>query len=500
MKKSKSMKVVSAALATSVLLSAQAWAVSAAPVVKPGKGTKLATTTSVASNRPAALAIRTESVNFNGVQVDMEVVEQSKGILVNARVYAAALGAKISYDSKTKTTTISRDNVSFAVKADDKFTSLNGVKRFITHAPRIAQKKLFIEIDQFTRILGGEVLVNEEGDKQYFAHQLIAGAVNPQWLDANHVIVSKQLEEGYNHYVVNVNTRKSSKLNISVVTDHLVPSPDSKHVAYTDENSNVYVYTFETNAEKKITEDTSEKLELQWASDNAALFYIDGPSSNAIAKVTLEGVITKLVDDKVNYKSDLYVMPNNTAFLYTVSKTSKVVTDTSGVKEGEDLPDFDVNIDPTGTEPQLFSFDSTVQGATPKALTTAFDDKAYSAMLSNGSVAYLSTVGEEEESVTNIKVINSKLELSTIILADVELFSLKVLNDKLYAFGYTSEDTQFLYEIDPVKGSAKKLAEAPLEVTNVMVGPSLNQVLAEDVDGKLYAWNNNNKAWSIITK
>ena len=88
------MKVMSAALATSVLLSAQAWAVSAAPVVKPGKGTKLATTTSVASNRPAALAIRTESVNFNGVQVDMEVVEQSKGILVNARAYATALGAK----------------------------------------------------------------------------------------------------------------------------------------------------------------------------------------------------------------------------------------------------------------------------------------------------------------------------------------------------------------------------------------------------------------------
>jgi hypothetical protein len=334
---------------------------------------------------------------------------------------------------------------------------------------------------------------------------LLSGAVNPHWLNSSTILVSKQTDTIFEHYTIDTATRKPTKLNVTVDTENVIPSPDSKHIAYTDENSNVYVYTFETNTEKKITEDINEKLELTWASDLSGLFYIDGPKQNVIAKVALDGVISKIVDDKVDYKSDLFVHSNNSEFLYSVSKTGKTSADTSGVTEGEELPDFEVIIDQTGTEPQLYTFDAKVEGATPKLLTSSTDNKTFATLLSNGTVAYLSTetVAEEtdtesEESVTNLRLIDKNGKETIIILADAELLSMKLVNDRLIALGYTSDDEQFIYEINPLRGSAKKLASVPLEIVDITIGAANDQVIAADENGKLAIWKNN--SWMNLTK
>jgi hypothetical protein len=216
----------------------------------------------------------------------------------------------------------------------------------------------------------------------------------------------------------------------------------------------------------------------------------------------LEGTITKIVDDKVNYKSDLFVHSDNKQLLYTVTKTSKVTTDTSGVKEGEDLPDFEVVIDPTGTEPQLFSYDSAAATPAVKALTTSLENKTFSTMLSNGSVVYLSTDTVTEDALPTIKVIDKDLRMTTIILANVDLISMEAIGDKLIAHGFVveegEEDTQYIYEIDPIKGSAKKLAKLPLEISDIVLGAAKDQVLAKDENGRLAVWKNNQ--WFFLTK
>lgn len=503
MKISNTKKVVSVALAASMLLSAQAMATSVFAATTPKATIKVATSTKT-QVKPIVPALKIESVELtiDGKKLTVETVTQSAGLLVNVRTFAATIGATMSFDNKTKTLTIKKDANTLLVKADDKYVQHNGAKKFITHAPRIVQAKTFVEIEQLTRLLGGEVLTDDEGGKEYSSVKLLVDVVNPHWLNASNVLVSKETEVGFDHFTINTDTRKSIKLNISVVTDNLIPSHDGKHVAYTDENSNVYIYTIEGNVEKKITEDVSEKLELQWASDNLSLFYIDGPSSNVIANITLEGTITKIVDDKVNYKSDLFVHSDNKQLLYTVTKTSKVTTDTSGVKEGEDLPDFEVVIDPTGTEPQLFSYDSAAATPAVKALTTSLENKTFSTMLSNGSVVYLSTDTVTEGALPTIKVIDKDLRMTTIILANVDLISMEAIGDKLIAHGFVieegEEDTQYIYEIDPIKGSAKKLAKLPLEISDIVLGAAKDQVLAKDENGRLAVWKNNQ--WFFLTK
>lgn len=495
---SKSKKVLSVALAFSVLVSGQALVASAVSAKSAASSKALTSVQTTAKPAAPRLAISNIEIMLDGKQVTIESVSQSNATLVNARTLTQLFGGTLNFDSKSRTLTLRRDKNRLLVNADNKFVVSNNIRQFITHAPRVVQQKYFIEINHLVRFLGGEVLADEDGNTEYTSFRLLTGAVNPHWLNANTVLVSKQGTAMFEHYLIDTATRKPTKLNISVDTENLIPSPDSKHVAYTDENSNVYVYTFETNTEKKITDDTNEKLDLQWASDLSGIFYIDGPRQNVIAKVTLEGLISKIVDDKVDYKSDLVIHSNNTQFLYSVTKTGKTTADTTGVIENEELPDFDVNIDLKGTEPQLYTFDSTVENATPKLLTSTTDNKTYSTLLANGTVAYLSTETETEEPVTNLKLIDKDSKLTTIILANTELTSIKLVNNKLLALGYTTDDEQFIFEIDPIRGSAKKLADLPLEITAIHPGMSNEQVLAEDEDGKLAVWKD--EKWVILTR
>ena len=151
MKFSNTKKVVSVALAASMLLSAQAMATSVFAATTPKATIKVATSTKT-QVKPIVPALKIESVELtiDGKKLTVETVTQSAGLLVNVRTFAATIGATMSFDNKTKTLTIKKDVNTLLVKADDKYVQHNGAKKFITHAPRIVQAKTFVEIEQLT--------------------------------------------------------------------------------------------------------------------------------------------------------------------------------------------------------------------------------------------------------------------------------------------------------------------------------------------------------------
>ena len=510
MKVSSMKKVVSVVLATSMLLSAQFVATSAFAAAKTSVATK-ANVKLVKSNtvKPTVpvLKVNPISIVLDGKNVSIDSVTQSGGTLVNLRTFVGQVGATMANDVKTKTVTVKKNTITLALKANDKFVNLNNQRKFITHAPRVVNGRTFVEINQLTTLLGGEVLTQDDDSQEYVSFKLLEGAINPQWLNESTVLVTKQSETMFEHFTVNIDNRKYTKLNITVDTEIVEASPDGTKIAYTDDNSNVYVYNLAFDKESKISEDTVTKLELTWADDSNSLYYIDGERQNAICNITIaDGVIKKLVDDKVDYKSDLFVLSNST-LLYTVTKQSKVTQDTTGIKDGEELPDFDVTIDPAGTEPTLYKVDLTAEVKTPVVITTTLENKTHTGLLANGTAVYFSTDFNDENAVPILRTVDSKLAATNHILFNVELISGQVVTDnKLIVLGIVTEqnkegeviEKQFVFEVDPLKGKAKTIAETPLEISTVKAGLPKNALVSQDVDGKTYVWKNDN--WFLLAR
>jgi hypothetical protein len=509
MKVSSMKKVVSVVLATSMLFSAQFVATSVFAATKTSVATKANVKLVSNSVKPKVPALKVNPITIvlDGKNVSIDAVTQSGATLVNLRTFVGQVGATMANNAKTRTTTVKRNAVTLALKADDKFVSLNNQKKFITHAPRVVNGRTFVELNQLTTLLGGEVLTQEDGSNEYVSFKILEGAINPQWLNESTVLLTKQGETSFEHYTVNIDNRKYTKLNITVDTEIVEVSPDGTKIAYTNDDSNVYVYNLAFDKENKISEDTVTKLELTWADDSNSLYYIDGEKQSAISNITIaDGVITKLVDDKVDYKSDLFVL-SNTTLLYTVTKQSKVTQDTSGIKDGEDLPDFDVTIDPAGTEPTLFKVDLTAEVRTPAAITTTLENKTNTGLLANGTAVYLSTDFNDENAVPILRTIDSKLAGTNHILFNVELISSQVVADnKLIVLGIVKEEDkegnvvekQFVFEVEPQKGKAKTIAEAPLEISTVKADLAKNSLVAQDVDGKTYIWKN--EKWFLLAR
>jgi len=489
----KTKKILTIAITATMLVSAQFGAIGAfaSPAKQPVK--KVANLTATKQVVPQ---ITKTNVTINGSENELDSITQGTATLVSAREFSIRFEAKLNFKSATKTLDVKYGDITLSVQNGNKYVKVNGVTKFMTYAPRVVQNKFFIEISQLTQYLGGQIIESNNG-KEYTNFKLLEGVIDPQFLNDNAVLVTKETEEGFDHYVVSTDTRKYKKLNINVVTEIVVASPDGTKVAYTDDNSNVYYYNLAFDKEYKISEDISTKLELKWANDSSSLYYVDGEKQSSIGNIDLEGKITKYAADSIDYKSDLFIL-SNTTLLYTVTKTAKG-SSTPSLTDGQEIPDFDVTIDPAGTEPTLYKVDLTSEVKTPVKITTTFENKTYSALLPNGNVVYLGTDLSDENAVPILKTIDNSLVTTNNLLFNVEPISFKVIGDKLISFGvFLDEDEQgetiikqYIYELDPIKGKAKTITEVSEDISNVIIGNGSNQILGQDLDGKTYVLKKN---------
>lgn len=378
----------------------------------------------------AASLLTTASVNFDGKKVDLKAY---KG-LVSVREAAAALGAVLTYDGSQYS--LYKDGVTVAITGTVKY---NGA--------------LFADFDSLVKAIGGEAEADASGAKVYSSFKLLDGDnTNVRWAGNQAVIVSHNDDNGTLQYRVDALTKKADKLTSQESASETVVSPNGELGVYADDDNHIVSINLSNGGRTVISTDETSKYEIQFAANSSSVIYfIYGDKLDTIASLDLtSGKITKLVADTVVNKTDFRVSADGTKFLYTVTNSPKAT---------ETADKLDVSsIDFTNTDPQLFLFDTTEKDAKAKALTTTPDNKEFSALLSDGKVAYVSSdSAENSDKPSVLKLIGTDSKVTDLV-SDVDVYEADYVAGKLYVLGLNASGSTVIYAVDP-SGSKTKLYE-----------------------------------------
>lgn len=316
---------------------------------------------------------------------------------------------------------------------------------------------------------------------------LLADVDRVQWANASKLIAFKDTENGRENYLINAATGSYRRLNLDADGSDLVVNPQGNVAAFTNAAGEIWLFNLNDLFLRKLSKDTNIKPELVWAADGESLYFLQGDKGSVISQIRIsDGVITKVLDDKVDYKANLGVSADGKTFTYTVTKPGAVVADASKPIENDD-----VTIDMKGTEPQLFSY--TLKAEKPVQLTTSTDDKVFFVPAADGSsVAYVSVSADEAAKSTVVSVSKDKTVKTLFDKADV--YEAEPSGNGLVVLAAGEGDKQAIYEVDAA-GNSKVLFTVSADVTDV---EAKDGALAIIDNGIVYV--NSNGQWKPITR
>ncbi|SFB33285.1 WD40-like Beta Propeller Repeat [Cohnella sp. OV330] len=421
-------------------------------------------------------------VNYNDVQVRTAL---SNGeTLVSVRDLSAAIGAKLS--AVNGYTTLTLDSHSFAFKTGVKQASVDGNIINLNQAAKVLDGTAFVAVKPLVQALGGTMAL-KDGKLAINTIKLLAGGDNARFVNASQAIVSVETDAKRTDYLVDVATGKSAELLSSEGGSDLIVAPGGAKAAYTDAEGAVYVIDLASKQTKQITSDTSIKTELVWSADGSAIYFLQGDKGSVIAKVDIAtGTISKVVEDKVDYKSALSVSPDGKKFAYLVTTPPKATAD------GTDLDKDTVAIDASGEQVQVNLYDASVEKPAAVALTSAKDDKLF-VVSPDGSTVYYVSVADENANATVVSVDKDKKTATLLAEGDVE--ELVLSGGKLYVLTAVSDAESAIYEVDPATASKKLMYNVSASASGLAVNGS--QIIIALEDG-LYV--NANGAWKPVTR
>lgn len=370
--------------------------------------------------------------------------------------------------------------------------TVNGANQTLEHPLRNVNYTNFIDPASLVQALGGTY---EEGEDSpsISTLNLLRSVEQAVWISASQLIVSHSIAEGRVDYLVDSATGDHRILLISSDTSELAVSPDATKAAYSDANGAVYVIDLSTRVSTKISTDDSIKNELQWAKDGSSLYFLQGDKSAVIAKINLTGgSVSKVLDDKVEYKANLDVSADGSKFAYSVFKQPKVTADSS-----KEVDQDDVAIDATGTEPQLFYFDSSVKESKPVQLTTGTDDKVFLKLAADGSKAYYVSVSNDDASIGKLVSVDKTGKTTSNVFVNKDVYQLAQSGTTIYLLTADSEGQNAIYSIDAATGASTLVQTVSDSVTEIIVSNHSQQIAAL-IDGKLAVSTNN--VWKNITQ
>jgi Tol biopolymer transport system component len=345
----------------------------------------------------------------------------------------------------------------------------------------------YMTIDDFAAAFSVTAAIDETGKIVVDAVDKLQDVDSVSWIDAGHLLASKLTEEGRTDYLVDAATGKYTELLKSSGASDLVVSPNGQKAAYTDESGAVYVLDLATKQSSIVSSDSSIKPELVWSSDGGSIYFLQGDKGSVIAKLSLaDGKISKVLEDKVDYKANLAVSADGTKFIYTVTKPGAVKADSSKPVEQDD-----VAIDMTGTEPQVFRFDSSVKDGKPEQLTSGTDDKVFVGAAADGSRAFY--VSAAENALSKLVAVGSDKQSSTLI-GDKDVLEAVQAGDKLYAL-VDNGNGSAVVEVDAA-GNKKELYAVSADVSEVIASSGTPVAIVEN--GKVQVEQGGK--WKSVTK
>ncbi|MGO4107740.1 TolB family protein [Paenibacillus sp. YAF4_2] len=404
-----------------------------------------------ATQSAQAVQIGSTTISINGTAVAIRTIDASGVTLASVRDLAKALEASLNVAGSTITVQLNHNVVSL----NDAVT-VNGTA--------------FVEPVSFLSKLG---VGYSQGNITTI--KLLQDVDQVTWVNASKLIVSKSGDTGREDYLVDAATGKNELLLTSSDTSELIVSPDGSKAAYSEEDGTVNIIDLSTKQSTKVSTDTSIKNEMLFSADGSSIFFFQGDKNSVICKLTLaDGSVTKILEDKVDYKANLSVSADGTKVAYFQIKQPVVKNDATDVSKD------DVTIDPTGTETQAYFYDSAKGDNKPVQLTTDKNDKAFLELSADGSKAYFVSINDDAVgSVASVDT--ASIEAASVYSAE-DVYQLNQAGGKLVLLT-AKGDANSISALDPATGTASKLYSVSDGVSELIV--SGNGDIAAISDGQV---------------
>ena len=438
-------KVLVVSMVATVLTTSGAYAVSAAPATKPAAST-------------SAAQVKNSTFTINGSSVTVRSIVKNGETLVAVRDVIRAMEAQSEMVNGATVIQLNGHTVSLQNKS--KQLDVDGTKVNLKQPVTIIGGTSYVALRPLVSSVGGTVELRN-GQLEVRTIALLEAAENPRFVGTDGLIVSKNDDQGRNDYLVNTATGKYELLLTTEGGSDLVVSPSGNQAAYTNAEGAVYVIDLKTKASKLITNDTSIKPEMVWSMDESSIYFLQGDKGSVIANLNLaDGSITKLVEDKVDYKENLNVSTSGKRFIYSVTTLGKVTADSTNVDEDN------VEIDFSAKQQQLFSYNHDSEKKEAVQLTTGTDDKVfiYSA---DGQKAYYVSVPSEDGNASLMSVDASQKPVTIYNEHDVEQAILS--GSTLYVLAAQDDKNSVILSIDTVTGQQSKLYTVSSDVSSIVV-------------------------------
>ncbi|CAI6077614.1 hypothetical protein PAECIP112173_02493 [Paenibacillus sp. JJ-100] len=438
-------KVLVVSMVATVLTTSGAYAVSAAPATKPAASS-------------SAAQVKNSTFTINGSSVTVRSIVKNGETLVAVRDVIRALEAQSEMVNGTTVIQLNGHTVSLQNKS--KQLDVDGTKVNLNQPVTVIGGTSYVALRPLVSSVGGTVELRN-GQLEVRTIALLQAAENPRFAGTDGLIVSQNDDQGRSDYLVNTATGKYELLLTTEGGSDLVVSPSGNQAAYTNAEGAVYVIDLKTKASKLITNDTSIKPEMVWSMDESSIYFLQGDKGSVIANLNLaDGSITKLVEDKVDYKENLNVSTSGKRFIYSVTTLGKVTADSTNVDEDN------VEIDFSANQQQLFSYNNDSEKKEATQLTTSTDDKVfiYSA---DGQKAYYVSVPSEDGNASLMSVDASQKPVTIYNENDVEQAILS--GSTLYVLAAQDDKNSVILSIDTVTGQQSKLYTVSSDVSSIVV-------------------------------
>lgn len=405
-----------------------------------------------------AVQVGSITVSINGNSVAIRTIDAQGVTLASVRDLAKALEASLNVSGSTITVQLNHN----VVKLSNAVT-VNGTA--------------FVEPVSFLGKLGAGY-----SNGNITSIKFLENVDQVTWVNASKLIASITGENGREDYLVDAATGKNELLLTSSDTSELIVSPDGSKAAYSEEDGTVNVIDLSTKQSTKVSTDTSIKNEMVFSADGSSIFFFQGDKNSVICKLSLaDGSVTKVLEDKVDYKANLTVSADGTKVAYFQIKQPVVKNDATDVSKD------DVTIDPTGTETQAFFYDSAKGDNKPVQLTKDASDKAFLELSADGSKVYYVSISDDNAG--SVASVNTATLAATNLYNAEDVYQLNQADGKLILLT-AKGDANSINALDPATGTASKLYGVSDAVSELIVSGKgniaaiSNGQLAVPVNGK----------------
>ncbi|WP_442950535.1 stalk domain-containing protein, partial [Paenibacillus sp. D9] len=242
----------------------------------------------------------------NGQSSEIRTLVLNGQQLVSVSDAAKALGAEVEIMPEGAGIRITLGEHSVLVKAGSKPLNEDGTA--FGQVVQSWKQANYVDGASYVQALGGSYSLLDGSGISIQTLQLLEGAETAQWAGDGRLIVSVSDESGRTDYLVDATTGAYSQLLSSSGASDLVVSPDGGKVAFSETDGTLRTVDLSTLRMAKIGTDTSIKSNLQWSADGKSIYFLQGDKTNVIAAADVAtGAVSKVLDDKVEYKGDLSV-------------------------------------------------------------------------------------------------------------------------------------------------------------------------------------------------